>query len=126
MLCPNSPILPARRPLRAIVICLALAAGAASLAHAEVEYVVTDLGGERLRGREGDSVATGINARGEVSGYSSPSRGWRAGLFRGGRWVPLGDLPEDSVAQAINDAGQVAGTVDSGRISSGADPRTFV
>lgn len=95
-------------------------------AQAEVGYLVTDLGGERLRGREGDSVATGINAAGDVSGYSSPSRGWRAGLFRAGRWIPLGDLPEDSVAQAINDAGQVAGTVDSGRISSGAEPRAFV
>ena len=95
-------------------------------AQAEVSYLVTDLGGERQRGREGDSVATGINAAGDVSGYSSPSRGWRAGIFRAGRWVPLGDLPEDSVAQAINDAGQVAGTVDSGRISSGAEPRAFL
>ncbi|GAA2384460.1 hypothetical protein [Dactylosporangium salmoneum] len=65
-------------------------------------YTITDLGA--------DSGATGINNAGVVVGY----RGAHAVKWASGTAVDLGTLPggASSVANAINDAGQVAGTAD--------------
>lgn len=109
-------------PWAQVLAGLCLAFGA----QAEVRYLVTDLGSVPGAPPSGQTVATGLDNRGTVTGYMSPSRGWYAGFYVAGRWHRLGDLPQDSVAQAMNDAGQVAGTVDSGRVASGALPRAFV
>ena len=63
-----------------------------------------------------DSVATGINKRGEVVGHSAFSSGWpftRHGfLWRDGVLVDLGTLAgaTSSLAEGINDHGDIAGT----------------
>lgn len=63
---------------------------------------------------EGDASVTGVNSQGQVAGFrSSTGHPTRAFVMQDGQWtdlpVPQSDLY--SVAWAINDAGQVAGLV---------------
>ena len=69
---------------------------------------MTSLG--TLGGNSG--IGNGINASGEVAGYSQNSSGtYRAFLSSGGSLIDIGDLGGGSgVAYAINDAGQVVGS----------------
>jgi probable HAF family extracellular repeat protein len=100
-----------------IVVLSALALLApvpASPASAQVRaprYTITDLG--TLGGEL--SVATAVSRTGSVAGYSLTASG-RQHAFRwsGGRMTDLGTLPGGgaSRANAINDAGQLAGTAD--------------
>jgi probable HAF family extracellular repeat protein len=55
--------------------------------------------------------ASGINASGQLAGYSTLSDGsYRAFLYSGGQMIDLGTLGEDySAGYAINDSGSVAG-----------------
>lgn len=106
----------AARATRAAVLCVALAAPlpfAAAPAHAATTalFSITDLGA----GTGDDSSAAGINNAGVVVGSYQTSAGtihgfrWTAGTF-----ADLGAEPggADSWANAINDAGQIAGTAD--------------
>ena len=72
--------------------------------------VMTDLGD--LPGGSDYSYANGINAAGQVVGFSDASTGDRAFLWQNGSMTNLGDLPgrsDFSVANGINAAGQVVG-----------------
>ena len=96
-----------------IVCCLGLLF-AASTCFGQ-QYTVTDLG--TLSGGT-SSVAFGINASGQVVGYSSPTSGnVPAHAFRTGPSSPINPATDDlgtlggtsSVAYGINDSGQVVG-----------------
>ena len=96
--------------LAAVVLVLAciLAAGTSGVARSapvQARWVLTDLGS--LGGTEGTSLATGINNRGQVVGWSRTKGGSFDGfLWENGRTLGLGAF----VPVAINDRGQVAGT----------------
>jgi probable HAF family extracellular repeat protein len=95
-----------------IVFILTVAAAAlhCESAAAAIEYSVVDLGD--LPGGADYSYATGINAAGQVVGYSQSSTGIRAFLWDSGTMQDLGDLPggtDNSQATGINAAGQVVG-----------------
>ena len=58
----------------------------------------------------GPSIATAINNRGDVVGWSRTERGTHAFLWRDGKMIDLGTLGgSQSAAEAINDRGQIAG-----------------
>jgi probable HAF family extracellular repeat protein len=79
------------------------------VASAATTYTITDLGA--LPGSS-SSGATGINASGQVVGWSGFADGnQHAFLWQHGTITDLGTLPGDasSVASSINDAGQVVG-----------------
>jgi probable HAF family extracellular repeat protein len=71
------------------------------------EGVMTSIG--TLGGEYG--VATGINASGQLAGYSTLADGtYGAFLYTGGKMMNLGTLGSDySIASAVNDAGEVVG-----------------
>ncbi|MDB4871336.1 MAG: hypothetical protein JWL97_2340 [Gemmatimonadales bacterium] len=75
--------------------------------------VVTNLG---TLPNTASSYAIGINASGQIAGYSRPSDGGlgRAWIWQNGVMTDLGTLPGGigAGARAINDAGQVAGVAD--------------
>jgi probable HAF family extracellular repeat protein len=77
----------------ALALCFAPAAWAN-------RYTIVDLGAGQQ--------ANGLNATDAVAGSSL---GMHATLYRGHRWRALPDGSNDSVAMAINDAGQVVGTL---------------
>jgi probable HAF family extracellular repeat protein len=97
---------------RFLVSALAVVVGVTSfsVAAAGPTYRVTDLGALST----GSSNATGINAVGQVVGYSTSSTGQsHAFIVSAGRAMrDLGTLPGDtnSIANGINASGQVAGT----------------
>ena len=105
------------RPIVATLVALAAALVAlvpAGRSSAAATYTIIDLG--TLGG--GYSVATGINGRGEVVGYSLPSTTsglLHAFLYDASGMHDLGTLPGGtySVAEDLNDAGQVVGWANS-------------
>src|SRR5262249_29763102 len=98
---------PSALPVLAIA-ALALCANTSPLRAAETSYAVTDLGS--LQGF--DTVATGINASGQVTGYSYAFSGFpHAFLWSDGVMTDLGTPAgsDYSVATGINASGQVVG-----------------
>ncbi len=100
---------------RRLLLNIALSGGAlAALSpgvRAVVSYTLTDLGSLDNSSNLYSSFATGINASGEVSGYSytSVSAGSHAFLYSGGVMSDIGG--GNSVANGINDSGQVVGYI---------------
>jgi formylglycine-generating enzyme len=94
-----------------MTVAFAMVATAVGNAWGQVQYTVTDLG--TLSGGT-FSVATGINAMGQVVGESNAAGGHDfAFLYSGGTMKSLGALDgEYSSASGINATGQVAGTTD--------------
>jgi probable HAF family extracellular repeat protein len=98
------------------VACLAImvALGSMGRAVAQTSYVVEDLGA--LAG-DTSSVAWGINARGDVVGWSMGQAGTRAFVYTdAGGMVALPDPPNRprTVARDINDAGVIVGSANMG------------
>jgi len=96
-----------RRWLRGIALAVPLALGHGD-ADAADRFAVVDLG--TLGGDA--SAAAGINASGQVVGWSATATGpTRAFLYAGGTMTALGTLSggRDSQATAINDRGEVVG-----------------
>jgi probable HAF family extracellular repeat protein len=88
-------------------------------AQAQTGYVVEDLGA--LPG-DTSSVAWGINARGDVVGWSNGAAGTRAFVFTdAGGLIPLPGLPDRprTVARDINDTGDVVGSANAGGVDLG-------
>ncbi len=80
-------------------------------ATAATSYTIIDLGD--LPGGADNSFASGINASGQVVGWSGAVTGTRAFLWDRGVMTDLGDLPggsDSSVATGINASGQVGGS----------------
>jgi probable HAF family extracellular repeat protein len=106
------------RLLLAGLVAVGLALGTAGPVLAQASYVVQDLGA--LPG-DASSIAWGINANGDVVGWSAGSNGTRAFLYtNAGGMVALPGLPDRprSLARDINDAGIVVGSANMG----GTDP----
>ena len=83
-----------------------LGLGLISSCLAQTAYTITDLG---TLGGAG-SVGQGINASGQVTGYSDTATGGQhAFLYSGGSMADLGTLGGASAGQGINASGQVAG-----------------
>ncbi|HEV8200661.1 MAG TPA: hypothetical protein VGS03_11630 [Candidatus Polarisedimenticolia bacterium] len=98
----------------AAIVAAGLALGTAGPVMAQASYVVQDLGA--LPG-DTSSIAWGINANGDVVGWSMGSNGTRAFLYTtGGGMVALPNLPDRprSVARDINDAGVIVGSANAG------------
>jgi len=101
----------------------ALAAGALALAAvpagATTWYKVKDLGA--LPG-DTTGIATGINNRGDVVGWSNGPNGYRGFVYTAaGGMVPLAGLPDRPRAfpRDINDFGDIVGTADAGGVDLG-------
>ena len=97
------------RLLLAGLVVLGLALGSSGPVLAQASYVVQDLGA--LPG-DASSIAWGINANGDVVGWSASSNFTRAFLYtNAGGMVALPGLPDrpHSVARDINDAGVIVG-----------------
>ena len=97
------------RLLLAGLIALGLALGTAGPALAQASYVVQDLGA--LAG-DFSSIAWGINANGDVVGWSASGNSTRGFLYtNAGGMVALPGLPDrpHSIARDINDAGVIVG-----------------
>jgi probable HAF family extracellular repeat protein len=91
-------------------------------ASAASQYTITDLG--VLPGGSA-SVATAINANGQIAGFSDVSGGdSHAFLYSAGTLSDLGTLPDGTYADAaaLNDSGQVVGTAD----NIAGDDRAFI
>jgi probable HAF family extracellular repeat protein len=102
------------RLLLAGIITAGLALGTAGPVMAQASYVVQDLG---VLPGDSSSIAWGINANGEVVGWSMGSNGTRAFLYTNAAgMVALPGLPDRprSVARDINDAGVVVGSANAG------------
>jgi probable HAF family extracellular repeat protein len=109
---------PSSRSVRvlAVAITAVMGLGFASVprAVAQTGYVVEDLG--VLAGDTG-SVAWGINARGDVVGWSNGPNGTRAFVYTDAAgMVALPALPSRprSIARDINEAGDIVGTANAG------------
>ena len=99
-----------------IAVACAAAASSGGATPAQARWVIRDLG--MLGGT--DSVASDINGRGQIVGYSDTKLKDAIGnerdhafLWQNGRMRDLGTLGgEDSAAEAINERGQVVGWAD--------------
>ena len=71
------------------------------------------------------SDATGINAAGDITGYTSLPAGHHAFLYSGGRMRDLGTLPgfSDSEGTALSDGGEITGNVTNFTARAGLTPR---
>ncbi|MFT3866958.1 MAG: hypothetical protein QM715_00540 [Nibricoccus sp.] len=104
------------RSVRSAVVAGAAVLLLGSIAQAQPRYTVTDLGS--LAGYS-DSVARGLNDRGDVVGSCSSANtsfGETGFVWRAGKMTDTGRLPKGnySVATAINLAGTVVGDGDTG------------
>lgn len=102
------------RLLLASLVALGVALGTAGPVLAQASYVVQDLGS--LPG-DSSSIAWGINANGDVVGWSASATGTRAFLYTNtGGMVALPGLPDRprTLARDINDAGIVVGSANMG------------
>ncbi len=105
-----------RRLLHAAAIVLICAAPA----HAQAIYHLTDLG--TLGGANSDAL--GINASGQIVGWSDTTNGQAAFLYSGGVMKNLGTLGgSQSTATGINAAGQIVGN---SLISGDATSHAFI
>jgi probable HAF family extracellular repeat protein len=104
----------------ATVVCAAPAPAATTTTPSDIRaastftYRVDDLG---VLPGDGGSVATGINASGQVVGWSSEGAGTRAFLYTDGPGMQLLPAPAGrprAVARAVNDAGVVVGSANTG------------
>jgi probable HAF family extracellular repeat protein len=96
----------------AAFICLALSIAAPAMAQSS--YAVEDLGA--LAG-DSSSIAWGINANGDVVGWSNGPNGTRAFVYTNLlKMVPLPAVPNRprSLARDINDAGDIVGSANAG------------
>lgn len=100
--------------LAVAVVALFLWPMPATAATTQASYRVDDLG---ALGGDGSSVAWGINAAGQVVGWSNGPTGTRAFVYSDGTGIRLlaapGDRPH-TLARAINDAGVVVGSATTG------------
>jgi probable HAF family extracellular repeat protein len=105
--------------VRAAAIAAAFLAGLASNAAAQVQYVVDDLGA--LPG-DTSSLAQGINANGDVVGWSNGPDGTRGFVYTNGAgMVALPGLPNRprTIARDINDGGWIVGSANNGGVDLG-------
>jgi probable HAF family extracellular repeat protein len=108
----KSPVDLARLLVASAALCLTLSA--ASPAIAQSSYTVEDLG--TLPG-DSSSVAWGINANGDVVGWSTGPNGTRGFVYSNLlKMVALPGLPNRprSLARDINDAGDIVGSANAG------------
>ena len=104
---------------RSIFLALTLGLLLARPAAAQPAYVVEDLG---VLAGDSSSVAWGINANGDVVGWSMGPAGTRAFVFTtAGGMTALPGLPlrSKTVARDINDAGDIVGSANAGGVDLG-------
>lgn len=104
------------RPALSVVLLLGVTSGAAASPHS---YTVEDLG---VLPGDTSSVATGINQRGEVVGWSTGADGsTHAFVYTDAGMVALPGLAgrARTIARDINDSGDVVGTANAGGVDLG-------